>query len=146
MEMKDFHLKEAKRCFNSTWDYIDKEERSVEDEMEMIRLSHTSRYHWGHVGTPLEFERGDWLISKVYALIGQGTLALAHAYQCLSICEKNNIKDIDICFAYEAIAKAYKVLGNNEKVKKYKALAYENLEAIENDGDKEYTKSELDKI
>jgi hypothetical protein len=146
MESKEFHLNEAKKCFNDTWNYIDKEKRSTIDVLEMIRLAQASRYHWSIVGTALEFERGEWLISKVYALAGYGDLALLHANECLRICLEHKIEDFDICFAYEAIANAYKALGDEKKKEEYKALANSSVEAIKDDGDKAYTKSEIDKI
>jgi len=146
MENKDFHLTEAKKCFNATWDLIDKKDKTKEERLEMIRLAQTSRHHWGVVGSPLEFERGDWLISKVYALEGYGELALEHALICLKVCLENDIADFDICFAYEAIANAYKALGDMKKVKEFKEKAYKGLDFIKDKGDRDYTKSEIDKI
>lgn len=146
MELKDFHLTSAKKCYNSTWDFIDMKERSVDQNIEMIRLAQASRYHWGEVGSALEFERGEWLISKVYALLGYGDLALVHAQKCFDICKENDIADFDICFAHEALAKAYKVIGIEEKISYHAKIATQLAENIKDKGDKEYTLSELSKI
>lgn len=53
----------------------------------MIHCAHTSGYLWGEVGKPINLERGEWQISKVYALLGQGERALFHGKECLRICE-----------------------------------------------------------
>jgi len=146
MELKDFQKKQAVDCFNKTWDYIDMETRSDEDNLNMIHCAHASRFLWGQIGEPLNFERGEWQISKVYALVGKGEQALYHAKECLRICLEHDIKDFDIAFAYEAMAKAYKVLGDEAFVEDYKKKAYDCIPDIEKEGDREYTKSELDKI
>lgn len=112
----------------------------------MIHCAHTSRYLWGQVGTPLHLERGEWLISKVYGLIGSGERALVHAQACHDICVQNNIGDFDITFAYESLANAYKLLGDLEKVNQYKKAAYDSLGGIAQQEDRDYAESELGKI
>lgn len=144
--LKDFQKEEAIKCYNKTWDYIDQTDRSNEDELEMIHCAHASRYLWGEVGEPINFERGEWQISKVYYLVNNGERALYHASACLEICNANNIQGFDISFAYEAMANAYKLLGEKEQLEKYKALAFDSLKNIEDQGDREYTESELKKI
>ncbi len=144
--IQEFQKEQAIKCFNECWDYIEKENRSPEDDLMMIHCAHTSRYLWGQVGQPLHFERGEWQISKVYSLLGKGQQGLFHAEACLKICLENDIKDFDIAFAYEAMANAYKAMGNMKEVDNYKEKAYACLDAIKDKGDRDYTKSELDKI
>ena len=57
-EQKKIHHKLAVDCFNSTWSFLDKKDRTPEDDADMIHTAHASRYHWGQIGTPLEFQRG----------------------------------------------------------------------------------------
>lgn len=144
--IKNFHEKQAKSCFNKVWDYIEMENRSEADNLNMIHCAHASRYHWGEIGKPLNFERGEWQISKVYTLLGKGEQALYHGQACLKICQDHAIEDFDIAFAYEALAHAYKVLGKLDLVEKYKQLAFDCLPAIKDKGDRDYTESELNKI
>ncbi len=144
--MSNFQKEQAIQCFNKTWDYIDKPNRTPEENLEMIHCAHTSRYLWGQVGTPLHFERGEWLISKVYYLIGCGERALVHAKACHDICIQNNIGDFDITFAYECLANAFKLLGNQEECDQYKKAAYDSLDGIAEKEDRDYAKSELGKI
>lgn len=144
--LKEFQKEQAINCYNETWGFIDKEDRTPEDDLNMLHCAHASRYLWGQVGEPIHFERGEWQISKVYALLNKGDQALYHGQACLKICLDNDIKDFDISFAYEAIAHAYKVLGDSEQVELYKKKAFDTVEDIKDAGDKEYTLTELNKI
>ncbi|MEM2102674.1 MAG: hypothetical protein QXM22_04095 [Candidatus Bathyarchaeia archaeon] len=38
---------------------IDKKDRTREEDDKMVHAAHASRFHWGEIGTPLEFERGE---------------------------------------------------------------------------------------
>lgn len=141
--LKEFHLKMANENFNKAWDYIDLKEKTSEDIINMIHCAHASRYHWGVVGKPINLQRGEWQISRVYSLIDMGESALYHAKVCLELTVKEKIEGFDLAFAYEAMARAYKILGNSDKMNHYKQLGLEVCEHIENKEDKEYTISEL---
>jgi len=108
---KESHRKYAVDLFNLTWSLLDKKNRTAEEYDKMIHAAHASRFHWGEIGTPLEFERGEWQISRVYSVLRRSEPALYHARRCLEICKKNTIGDFDIAFAYEALARAYAVAG-----------------------------------
>lgn len=144
--LKDFQKEQAINCFNKTWDFIDMESRTKEDDLNMIHCAHASRFLWGEVGTPLHFERGEWQISKVYYLVGHGKQALFHAEACMNICLDNDIKDFDIVFAYEAMANAYKLLEDVDQMNAYKTKALEAIPFIEDEGNREYAQSQVDKI
>ena len=70
--MPEYHREEAVKCFNGTWDLIDNKNRTHADDVNMIHMAHASRYHWGQIGTALEFSRGEWQISRVYSLLRMG--------------------------------------------------------------------------
>jgi hypothetical protein len=72
-----------------------------------------------------------------------GEAALFHAKKCLEICKENKIGDFDIAFAYEALARAYFVTGNEEKFSKYLSKAKKAAEEIEDQGNKDYVLGEL---
>ena len=56
----EWHRKQAVDLFNFTWTLIDKPDRTPDDDDLMIHAAHASRYHWGVVGTPTNYLRGDW--------------------------------------------------------------------------------------
>ena len=82
----DWHKKEAINNFNVTWDLIDKDNRTHEEMIDMFHKVHASRYHLGQIGTPLEFLRNEWQISKVYALSGMAESALLHGKKSQRLC------------------------------------------------------------
>jgi hypothetical protein len=140
---QEWHRKFATSLFNQTWDLLDKEDRTQEENDRMIHAAHASRYHWGEIGTALEFERGEWQISRVYAVLGRTEAAIYHAQRCLTICKGNGIGDFDIAFAYEGLARGYAVAGDAGKSREYIKLAHQAAEEIEEEGNREYFLSEL---
>jgi hypothetical protein len=143
---QEAHKKFAVNAFNLTWDLMDKEERTPEENDQMVNAAHASRFHWGEIGTPLEFERGEWQISRVYSILNRPEEAQYHAQRCLDICKSNHIGDFDIAFAYESMARAAAIAGQSAEAEKYIQLARESGEGIEKQGDKDYFFGELKTI
>ena len=78
----------------------------------MLHAAHASRLHWELSGCePLNLARGEWQVSRVYAVLGRGEPALHHGWRCKEICERQGIGDFDLAFAYEAVARACAVIG-----------------------------------
>jgi hypothetical protein len=146
LTIEEFHRKMAVSCFNKVWDILDKSERTQSEIDLMIHMAHTSRYHWEMIGQPVNLSRGEWQISRVYSVLERSEPALYHALRNLEICLENHITDFDLAFAYEALARAYKVGGNEEEMKKNKQLALEASENIEKDGDRKLLLSDLETI
>ena len=139
----EHHEKLAKQNFNKTWDFLDKKNRSEEDNLNMIHTVHASRFHWGVLvsegkGTALMLQRGEWIISRVYSVLKRGEPALYHAKICLDLTEKNNIGDFDLAFAYEAMARSFALLKNKKEYDKYSKLAKEAGEKIKKKDDRDY--------
>jgi len=143
---REVHERLAKSLFNSTWDLLDKKDRTEDDEVAMIHAAHASRHHWGQIGEPLQFERGEWQISRVYSVLGRSEPALYHAKLCLETCEENEIGDFDIAFAYEAMARAYAVAGDEENYLMYMGKAEKVGGEIEDKGNRDYFMGELNSI
>ena len=144
MENKELR-KIAVDSFNKVWDYIDKEGRTKADEVEMITLAHKSLHYWIQSGgTILNIVRGEWMISHVYSVLGFGEAALYHAKTCYEETLDNEIGDFDLVFANEAMAYAYKLLGEDELKAKYLEEGYKAIDQVEKEGDKKYCQSQLD--
>lgn len=144
---KEEHKKLGIEYFNKTWEYIDLNERTEEQVLQMIHYAHASILHWTLAdGTDLNLARGEWVIAKVYNTLKIGESALMHGKASLHLIEKNKYGDFDLVFAYEAISNAYKHLGNHQKMKIYLDLGYKALSGVPNENDKNYSKEELDKI
>ena len=79
----------------------------------------------------------EWLISHVYAVLNRLEAALYHARRCLDLCQEPNVKDFDIAYGYEAMARAYALLGQRADCEKYLTLAQEAGERIQDPEDQE---------
>ena len=134
---QEWHKRAAITLFNLVWSLLDKKDRTKQEDDKMVHAVHASRFHWGEIGTSVEFERGEWQISRVYSVLKRSQSALYHAETCLGICKENNIGDFDIAFAYEAMARAHAVAGDKSDCEKYIKLAKEAGEQIEKKEDKD---------
>jgi hypothetical protein len=140
------HKKMGIEYFNYTWELLEKEEKTQEEIDEMIHTAHASRFHWGKLTQPINNERGEWQISRVYATLKRDEPALYHAKRCLDICIQNNINDFDIAFAYEAMARAYSLKQDKKNKEKFFKLAKKAGEKISDKEDKEYFFDELNNL
>lgn len=82
----------------------------------MIELAQASRALWATAGTWVQVERGDWLLARCHALLGQGGPALAHAQACLALIGQHagepGADDFEFFFAHEAGAWAHRAAGS----------------------------------
>lgn len=138
-----WHRTFAVDLFNLVWELMDKNERTPEEDDRMLHAAHASRYHWGEIGTPLEIERGEWQISRVYSILHRPQSALYHAERCLKICTAHEIGDFDLAFAYEAMARAYAVAGEFDKSQEYVELGKQAGQQIEDEDSRTYFLREL---
>lgn len=136
--MEDMHRKFARDCFNHVWTLLEKEDRTTEEDDEMVHAAHASRFHWGKVGAPVNLARGEWQVSRVYAELGSAEASKYHALRCLSICEENDLGDFDLAFAYEALARAAAVAGHKEERDGHLSRASEAGERIADPEDKKW--------
>jgi hypothetical protein len=129
--------------FNHAWTLLDLDNRSAEQEIELIHAAHASAYHWMQVGTPANRARSEWQCSRVYSVLGRAEPAIWHAGHCLAICQAEGIGDWDLGFAYEALARAYAVAGDNAESARWLQHAREAATDIAADGDRELLLKDL---
>ncbi len=132
------HTYFAKTCNLRVWALAEQASRTPDEDAEMLDAAHASLYHWRHVGTGLHLQRGEWLISHVYALLGLGDGALRHAERCLALTttHQREMADFDIAYAYLGMARAHACLGHVDDAQKYLALAEAAGAAIADDEDR----------
>jgi hypothetical protein len=102
----------AAHLFNETWRWIEKPDRTAEEDTLMIHSAHASRYHWQSVGDCSHKAVGEWQISRVYSLLSLSAPALHHARLSLEICETQSLGPFLTGCAHEAMARA---LSSNDK-------------------------------
>jgi len=139
----EFHRKTAVACFNKAWDFLDKKERTSEEDMQMLIEALTSRYHWGYIGNAHNFAVGDWQISRVFAALKQPELALLFARSSLDACEKNGLKDL-LVSAYEGMARAHATANDTGEARRYLNMARSQLKLIEDEEDHKIYNQQID--
>ena len=131
----DFDLQAAHKffaasCFNQAWDLIDKKERTPEEDEQMIRLSQASLWHWTQRVdcTARNLSVGYWQAARVYALAGRVEEAQRYGQLCL-----DNSKDevpFYLGYAYESLARAEALAGDQAQAKAYLEMARAEAEKV----------------
>lgn len=142
----NIHKQFAVELFNQTWSLIEQAERDQADDDRMIHAAHASRYHWEIAGSRENIARGEWLISRVYAILHRKEPCLYHADRCLKVTLENDLKDFDLAFAYEAMARASNLADDEVETAKYVTLAKDAGAQISDPDDRKYFFNELKTI
>jgi DNA-binding transcriptional MerR regulator len=130
--------------FNHTWTLLEKTDRTVEQDDEMVHAAHASRYHWGEVGEQVNLARGEWQCSRVYAVLGRAEPALHHARRCVEINEANpDREDWDLASAYEAMARALAVAGDSAGSAEWRSRARTESDRIADPAEREIIEGDL---
>lgn len=150
-ETKTYTLEEAHNYFAKSingrvWELLQKPNRSPSEDDEMLHAAHACTYHWQFVGTAVHQQRGEWLISHVHAVLGHGNEALRHAQRCFELTESNRnlMKDFDIAYSFEGMARAQAMLGDHRMAKEFLVLAEQAGNAIANEEDKSIFMGDFD--
>jgi len=135
----------AAALFNHVWTLLNKLERSVEDDDEMVHAAHASAYHWLDVGNAANRARSEWQCSRVYAVLGRAEPSLHHARRCLHFVESSSgeMEEWDLPAAYEALARAHAVAGDRAEMERYRALGLEAIAKVADEEDRAPIESDL---
>lgn len=139
------HRHFAYQCNQHVWSLVTKPARTAAEDAEMLDAAHASLFHWRYAGTGVHLQRGEWLISHVYALLDMGDGALRHAERCLALTAEHQgeIEDFDVAYGYLGMARAHAMLGHTVDAQKYLALAEAAGSAISDDEDREIFTNDL---
>jgi hypothetical protein len=128
----DFDLQAAHKyfsaeCFNRAWDYIDKPIRKEGEDDSMLQLSLASLWHWKQRKDcmPTNLSIGYWQVSRVYALLRQADNARRYGKLCLEAAKGEEVLPYYRGAAYEALARAEMVAGNQDEMEKYLIQAHQ---------------------
>ncbi len=119
------HREWGKRANQRVWSLIGDGPPAGDSAWEAIDAAHASLWHWSYAGGELERQRGEWLLSHVYALTGDGTAAVRHAQRCWAITETEHLEGFDYAYACEALARAHRVNGDTDAAGEWHARAAE---------------------
>ncbi|GAA4353011.1 MerR family transcriptional regulator [Angustibacter luteus] len=142
----ELHRRLAVDLFNGTWRLMEDDARTRADDDRMLHMAHASRYHWELAGNAVNLARGEWLCSRVYALQRRGEPSLHHAQRVLDLCQENEIGDWDLAFAYEALARAHAVCGDEEAARAATEQALACAEDVTDPEDRALVLADLETI
>jgi hypothetical protein len=144
----ELHRRLGVELFNRVWDLLGLEERTPEQDAEMIHAAHASAYHWSRVGEGPRLARAEWQCSWVYAELERAEPALYHARRCEAVCRQyaDELEDFDLPAMHEAVARAHLVAGNREEALHRLRLARELCAAIADPEDREIIEAQIDSI
>jgi len=108
-------------CFNNAWGLIDKDDRTPDEDEQMLLLAMASLWHWTQRGdhTPGNLSVGCWQVSRVHALLGRADEARRYGALALDAGRRGEADAFTIGYAYEALARAESVAGNEAKASEY---------------------------
>ncbi|MBL9141995.1 MAG: hypothetical protein JNK53_09035 [Phycisphaerae bacterium] len=133
-------------CFNKTWELMKQAERTPEEEVLMVSLSHASLYHWSQRADcqPINISIAFWQLSRVNALLGRPTDAYGYAVLCLA--KSDALPPYYRGYAYEALARSEKLSGNASAAAAHIAMARSLATLVESQQDRDVLLNDLAQI
>ena len=138
------HKSIAAQTYNACWDLLEQSRTSAED-LTLIQLAYTSRYHWLQVGGPQEWAISDWMVSRVCAAIGHAGLAIAHADAAHGH-DQHGFPAWLIASLHEGTARACFAAGDTQRCDAAIAAARDWLAKETDAADAAYIQQQLDEI
>lgn len=108
------HRKLAIEFNQRCWELLDNKGRSPAEAEEMIAAAWASLAHWLKAGTGVHWQRGEWLIARVYAELARAEPALHHLRRTQELTDRYRPELADFDFAFlEALAARVHALAND---------------------------------
>jgi tetratricopeptide (TPR) repeat protein len=136
--IEEAHRRFAKSCNQRAWELLGKTLRTPEESDELMLSAQASLYHWQQIGTALNQQRGHWLLARVYTVLHEPAGAMKHATRCLELTKANlsEMRDFDIAYGFEAMARTYALLGDEMQAQEYYDMALRVGQGIKDPEDK----------
>ena len=126
-EAGELHRAQAIAANNGTWELLAKPEgeRTSDDDEQMTMSAYAAAYHWSRAARrgPENEARANWLLSRVWAVRGNGALALHYGDLCMAVCAAARLADFDLAYAHEARARGLACLGRADLARAERAAA-----------------------
>lgn len=137
------HRAQAIDANNSIWELLGRDDRSAEDDEDLVRRAYAAAYHWARAVRrgPENEARAEYMIAKVHWTLGRADPALHHARRCWAATTAAGLKDFDLAYAHEAMARALVLTGDDAAADEQWAAA--RAVPIEDDEDRRVLESDL---
>ena len=119
---------------------------SNEEDEEMIRLTLASTWHWSQRDdcTDKNLSIGFWQAARIFAILNQVENARRYGQLCLQASQ--GIDPFYLGYAYEALARAESVAGNEERKERYMEEASRVAATVSDADNREYLLKDLESI
>ena len=133
----------APRDFNHTWELLDLDSLTREQEEEMLASAFAQRHNWYQVGQPRNWAIADWQIARVAVVLGYVDLARRFGERSLELAVEHGLDPFVVGFAHEAIARAAAAVDDVETFTEHLELARATLTDIEDAEDRDTLQADL---
>ena len=135
-------------CYNKAWDLIDKEQRTPEEDEQMVRLTLASHYHWTQRPdySSTKASIGYWQTSRIYAILDQAESAIHYGKLCLQASQQEGVPPFYRGYAYEALARAAAVVGNHQDMALYLEKARAAANEVQEEDERKMILGDLESI
>jgi hypothetical protein len=106
------HRKLGVKTYNRCWELLEQPERSRDDDLELLTLAFTSKYHWSFVAADKETIIGEWMIARAAAAVGEGHLSVTYAKLAHDLAQASGVEDWLVASSAEGVARAYAASGD----------------------------------
>jgi hypothetical protein len=143
MSDDDVDRTQGVRANNRVWELLALESRTDAENREVVDAAHASLWHWRFAGTLVNEQRGEWLVSHVYALLGRGDEALRHAERCAALTEEGGLDGFDLAYSYEARGRAHAALGHRDDAASWRKRAVGAAAEVSDDEDRQILEGDI---
>ena len=133
----------ASQLFDRCWELLEQDERSEDDNVELLTSALTSRFHWLNAGGPEQWIISDWMVARAAGAAGSSDTALRFALRAYEAARAHESPDWLVASSAEGVARAYALSGNVEEFTNWAALAGRLVEVIVDTENKNLIESQL---
>lgn len=138
------HRRLAGQTYNATWELLEAA-RTPEQDRELLCLAFASRYHWGLAGGAQQVAIADWMVSRCFAALGTGGLAVSFAAAALHGMPDDAPAWLRASLL-EGMARAQSAAGDGKARDRHLAKAREELAAETDAEERALIQSQIDDV
>ena len=137
------HRHFAPACFNRAWELLTQSARTLAENDELLLVASASLWHWSQREdcAPRNRAVGYWLVSRVQAVLGNGLEARRFAAR--SAMHAAGEPAFFMAYAHEALARAGRVLNDEEAVQRHLAEARRLLAEVADAEERQLLEADL---
>jgi len=145
LEVERWHRWMAAHFFNRAWELLEME-RAAGQDRELLATTLASWLHWQQVGAPVNLAVAEWQVSRVYAVLGDADRAEVHGRAGLEIAEGAALGPFYLGYAFESLARAAAVAGDQEQRRRWLGMARAVVEQVADQDERALLLADLETI